>query len=86
MDFLMDAVYIIKLKYEAKYARKPTRENEFLAHSAESAWTMVEKYYKRSDVSPIYYAAQVLNSRKNWRWFQTRWARNTIKKLWISNV
>ena len=68
----MDTVHTTKLKYEVKYVRKPIPETEFLKRSAESAWTTIEKYYTRTDVSPIYYAAQVLNPRKKWRWFKTR--------------
>jgi hypothetical protein len=55
-------------------------------------WQKLDKYYNKTDVTPIYRAAVLLHPRLKWRWFERYWkhkpkwiadARAAIDELWI---
>ena len=48
----------------------------FLAGCAEQAWLKCEKYYKKEDESPAYYAAILLNPQLKYAWFEQVWENN----------
>ena len=47
------------------------------------AWDQLDKYYRRLDDSPIYYAAVALHPRYRWRYFDKKWA---DRPDWISSA
>jgi hypothetical protein len=55
------------------------------------AWQKLDKYYQKTDASPIYRAAVVLHPRLKWRWFDRYWkhkpqwrrdAKEAVAALW----
>lgn len=55
-------------------------------------WQKLDKYYNKTDVTPIHRAAVLLHPRLKWRWFERYWkhkpkwiadARAAIDELWI---
>ncbi|RYF41222.1 MAG: hAT transposon family protein, partial [Cytophagaceae bacterium] len=47
------------------------------------AWKKLDKYYNKSDVTPIHRAAVLLHPRLKWRWFEKYWKH---KPLWIKDA
>jgi hypothetical protein len=47
------------------------------------AWKKLDKYYNKSDITPIHRAAVLLHPRLKWRWSEKYWKR---KPLWIQDA
>jgi hypothetical protein len=84
MDFLLTFLENQKIQLEHS-------EDKFLKGSVNLAWLKLDKYYNKTDLSPYYVAAVVLNPCLKWRYFEDKWqtrldwiemARQAAHSLW----
>ena len=86
------------------YGRGKERKEQFTYHylkaCAEAAWEKCEEYYSNKqlnwqkqypedyDLPPVYYAAQVLDPRVKWAWFEQEWVHSNSpeKKAWFERA
>lgn len=78
----------------AEVVLDPDQPNELESHFSTNinrAWQKLDKYYNKSDITPIHRAAVLLHPRMKWRWFDRYWKHKTewitdakaaIKELW----
>lgn len=76
---LMDKIQIWKV-----HAAKEL-EDDFFVACLTASWLNVEKYYKKVDDMPVYYAAIVLNPTLKMQWFKEAW-RMDEQQSWILMV
>ncbi len=82
MDFLLNHYE----RSSVKYANDP-----FMKSCVETGWAKLDLYYKRTDQTPIYIAAVVLDPSWKWSYFYEHWthhpewipaAKRKVTKLW----
>src|ERR1700710_2600218 len=80
MDFLLGLFEEAKVRY---------RDDPFMASRVNSAWSKLDKYYTKTNDSPAYTAALVLDPCMKWEYITSTWpakwipdARALVAKLW----
>ena len=85
MEFLLEHFERYKIKWE---------DNSVLRRLCETGWAKLDEYFQKTDVSPIYAAAIVLDPTWKWMYFETNWVeypdwiaavRNAVRRLWEDN-
>lgn len=75
MDFLLEHLELSKSTF---------KDDTFLLPCIETAWAKLDKYYNKTDRTPIYLAAIVLNPRWKWQYFENIWPTQWVEKAQIS--
>lgn len=84
MDLLLAHLEAAKEEYEFS-------EYSHISTCIKNGWAVLNKYYNRTDISPAYIAAIVLNPHYKWRYFEQKWAgfpgwisagRTAVQGLW----
>jgi hypothetical protein len=80
MDYLLGVFEEAKVKY---------KDDPFMASRVNSAWSKLDKYYTKTNDSPAYIAALVLDPCMKWEYITSTWpaewipnARALVAKLW----
>src|SRR5271154_1051598 len=84
LDYVLDCIDGSKNEFETLAGENPgSDEYVFLQAASAAAWLKTEDYYKKADESAAYYAASVLNPAFKWSWFEDRWGKDEVKKIWL---
>ena len=87
LDQVLPAMDFILAHFEK--AKDTFKDDEKLKQMVNSGWAKMEKYYGKSDESPAYAAAVVLNPSRKWQYIDRFWrqswkqpAKEAVKRLW----
>jgi hypothetical protein len=87
LDRVLPAMDFILAQFEK--AKTTYKDNEHLKQMVNSGWSKMEKYYSKSDESPAYAAAVVLNPSRKWQYIDQYWrqswrepTKQAVRRLW----
>ena len=78
LDYVLPAMDFILGRFEK--IKEDYNSDEILGPMANSGWRKMDKYYNRTDESPAYIAALVLNPEFKWDYIQSQWRSDWIPK------
>jgi hypothetical protein len=86
MDFLLQLFEEAKLEFIS---------DDFMSTSLNAGWAKLDKYYTKTEDTPVYNAAVVLNPGFKWDYFESVWsdhpdwiikAKEDVKRFWESEL
>jgi hypothetical protein len=87
LDFIFSRTWDAECEFgNLKEANPDRNEYIWLEAAAHCAWLKGEQYYKRTDESAAYYAAEVLQPNRKWSWFHEHWMDDPEKRPWLDTV
>ena len=73
MNFMYDILE--KAQEEINEPETDLNQTEYYNTSINTAWLKLEKYFKLTDVSPLYVIAIILHPGRRFKYFKDKWAK-----------
>jgi hypothetical protein len=84
-DWFTTLHHLLREIDEWKTEASEVLQDDYLVASLTASWNKIEKYYKKVDETPVYYAAIVLNPTLKLQWFRENWT-SIEERPWITQI